>query len=82
MMLMTRFGTSERLACHLVGLSRTTWRYQPMPRNDEVPFRAEVIRLACMYGRYGYRMIAALMRNGGGNKQALNECVASGVKRG
>ena len=49
----------------MVGLSRATWRYQPLIRNDEAPFRAEVIRLACMYGRYGYRMIAALMRNGG-----------------
>lgn len=29
------------------------------------PFRAEIIRLACTYGRYGYRMIAGLMRNAG-----------------
>lgn len=64
-MLIERFSTSERLACHLVGLSRATWRYQPLIRDDEAPFRAEVIRLACMYGRYGYRMIAALMRNSG-----------------
>ena len=27
--------------------------------------RAEIIRLACMYGRYGYRMVAGLMRNRG-----------------
>lgn len=64
-MLIQRFQTSERLACTLVGLSRTAWRYQPLVRDDEVPFRAEVIRLACMYGRYGYRMIAGLMRNAG-----------------
>ena len=48
-----------------MGLSRTVWRYQPLICDDEVPFRAEVIRLACMYGRYGYRMIAGLMRNAG-----------------
>jgi putative transposase len=64
-MLIKRFQTSERLACALVGLSRTAWRYQPLTQDDEVPFRAEVIRLACMYGRYGYRMIAGLMRNAG-----------------
>lgn len=64
-MLMDRFQASERKACTLVGLSRTAWRYQPLVRDDEAPFRAEVIRLACTYGRYGYRMIAGLMRNAG-----------------
>jgi len=64
-MLVDRFHASERKACALVGLSRTAWRYQPLVRDDEAPFRAEVIRLACTYGRYGYRMIAGLMRNAG-----------------
>jgi putative transposase len=64
-MLMERFRTSERKACAMVGLSRTTWRYQPQEREDDAPLRAEIIRLACMYGRYGYRMIAGLMRNAG-----------------
>jgi putative transposase len=63
-MLMQRFRASERKACALVGLSRTTWRYAPWV-DDDSPFRAEIIRLACMYGRYGYRMIAGLMRNAG-----------------
>lgn len=64
-MLMERFQTSERLACAVAGLSRTVWRYQPQVRDDEAPFWAEIIRLACTYGRYGYRMIAGLMRNVG-----------------
>lgn len=64
-MLMERFQASERKACALVGLSRTAWRYYPQERDDEKPLRAEIIRLACMYGRYGYRMIAGLMRNRG-----------------
>jgi transposase InsO family protein len=34
-------------------------------RDDEAPFRAEIIRLACTYSRYDYRMIAGLMRNAG-----------------
>ena len=64
-MLIDRYQISERSACGLVGLSRTTWRHLPIPRDDETPMRAEVIRLASAYGRYGYRTIASLMRNAG-----------------
>jgi putative transposase len=73
-MLIERYRASERKACDLVGLSRTAWRYQPLVRDDEAPFRAEIIRLACTYGRYGYRMIAGLMRNAGW-QQATQERV-------
>jgi putative transposase len=44
---MDRYSISERDACSLVGLSRTAYRYMPLPRDDEAPFRAEVVRLAC-----------------------------------
>jgi len=64
-MLIDQFTISERSACSLVGLSRTTWRHMPIPRDDETPMRAEIIRLASIYGRYGYRTIAGLMRNAG-----------------
>jgi hypothetical protein len=37
----------------------------PLPRDDEEPLRAEVIRMASTYGRYGYRFIAGMMRNSG-----------------
>ncbi|MEA9602826.1 DDE-type integrase/transposase/recombinase, partial [Polynucleobacter sp. MG-28-Ekke-A2] len=40
-------------------------RYMPLPRDDEEPLRAEVIRMASTYGRYGYRFIAGMMRNAG-----------------
>ena len=62
---MDKYQISERSACGLVGLSRTTWRHLPIPRDDETPMRTEVIRLASTYGRYGYRTIAGLMRNAG-----------------
>jgi len=62
---MSKFRVSERTACGLVGLSRTAFRYMPLPRDDEGPFRGEVVRLACTYGRYGYRTVAAMMRNTG-----------------
>ncbi|MBT8610193.1 transposase, partial [Polynucleobacter paneuropaeus] len=64
-MLMQKYSTSERLACELVGLSRAAYRYMPLPRDDEGPLRAEVIRMASTYGRYGYRFIAGMMRNTG-----------------
>ncbi|WP_150114210.1 IS3 family transposase [Polynucleobacter yangtzensis] len=63
--LMQKYSTSERLACELVGLSRAAYRYMPLPRDDEEPLRAEVIRMAGTYGRYGYRFIASMMRNAG-----------------
>ncbi|MBU3618190.1 IS3 family transposase [Polynucleobacter paneuropaeus] len=63
--LLQKYSTSERLACELVGLSRAAYRYMPLPKDDEEPLRAEVIRMASTYGRYGYRFIASMMRNVG-----------------
>ena len=60
---MNKYSTSERLACELVGLSRAAYRYMPLPRDDEEPLRAEVIRMAGTYGRYGYRFIASIGLN-------------------
>ncbi len=39
-------------------------RYDPVERNDDT-LRLELIRLAKQYGRYGYRMIAELLRTEG-----------------
>ncbi|MBU3603390.1 IS3 family transposase [Polynucleobacter sp. AP-Kaivos-20-H2] len=64
-LLMDKYLVSERSACSLVGLSRAAYRYMPLPRDDEGPLRAEVIRMASTYGRYGYRFIAGMMRNSG-----------------
>ena len=64
-MLAQRFRVSERRACMVLGVWRSAYRYEALPRDDEEPLRAEVIRLASRYGRYGYRMIAALLRNAG-----------------
>ncbi|GEM_PF-6060406 len=60
---MDQHSISERTACSLVGLSRAAYRYMPLPKDDEEPLRAEVIRMASTYGRYGYRFIAGMMRN-------------------
>jgi len=56
-------GLSERLACSLVQLARSSFRYRPQPpAPDEEELRAEVLRLARGHRRYGYRRITALLR--------------------
>ena len=64
-MLVEQFRVSQRRACSILGVSRSAYRYEALPRDDEAPLRAEVIRLATRYGRYGYRMVAGLLRNAG-----------------
>jgi len=44
-----------------LGISRSTLRYVPQPRDDETPLRQAIIRLAAQYGRYGYRQITGLL---------------------
>ena len=60
-----QYGISERHACRLLGQWRGTQRYEPMDRPDEDELTRAVIELARQYGRYGYRRITALLRNGG-----------------
>ena len=64
-MLLQKNSTPGRLACELVGLTREAYRYFPLPKDKEDPLRAEVIRIAGTYGRYGYRFIIGMMRNSG-----------------
>ena len=64
-MLIERFGVLQRRACAVLGVSKSAYRYEGLARDDEGLLRAEVIRLATRYGRYGYRTIAALLRNAG-----------------
>ena len=61
----SKLGISERRACRVIGQPRATQRHTPDVRGDERYLRDEVIRLACEYGRYGYRRITALLRNEG-----------------
>jgi transposase InsO family protein len=58
-------GVSERRACRVLGQHRATQRHQKVPRPDEAPLTAAIVELATRYGRYGYRMIAALLRQDG-----------------
>ena len=57
-----KLGVSERRACQLLLQPRSTQRHQPTQRDDENQLTHAIIRLACDYGRYGYRRITALLR--------------------
>jgi len=59
------FEVSERRACKLLKQPRASQRYLPCVRDDELPLTQRIIELACMYGRYGYRRIAAILRHEG-----------------
>ena len=56
---------SERRECRLLDQQRSTQRREKKKRDDEQALREEIIKLACQYGRYGYRRITALLREQG-----------------
>ena len=49
----------------MLGQHRSTQRHVPSGRADEDRLVADIIELARQYGRYGYRRIAALLRDAG-----------------
>jgi len=55
------YKLSERRACQLVGISRTTYRYRPKPSQDGA-LRKRLKALAAQYSRYGYLMLHALLK--------------------
>ena len=58
-------GSRKRRACRVLGQHRSTQRRIPRGRDDEERLVADMIELARQYGRYGYRRIAALLRDAG-----------------
>ena len=51
--------------CRVLGQHRSTQRHVARGRDDEDRLVADMIELARWYGRYGYRRIAALLRDAG-----------------
>ena len=49
----------------MLGQHRSTQRKPPRGRDDEERLTADIIALARQYGRYGYRKVAALLRDAG-----------------
>jgi transposase InsO family protein len=56
---------SERRVCAVLGQHRSTQRHAPKGRDDEQRLIADMVELTRQYGRYGYRRIAALLRDSG-----------------
>ena len=46
----------------MIGMTRSSFRYQCAPKDDEEELLLALISLAKRYGRYGYRKITALLR--------------------
>jgi transposase InsO family protein len=61
----TRLKVSERRACTVLSQVRATQRYRAVVRSDEATLKASIVELSLQYGRYGYRRITGLLRNGG-----------------
>ena len=62
--LQERFPVSERCACRLVGVSRSTVRYRPQ-RKDDAALVERLRELAQQRPRFGYRRLHALLRREG-----------------
>lgn len=60
-----KYTLSERTACRIVGQLRGTQRYVPTARPDEDGLTRNIVYLASEYGRYGYRRVTALLKDGG-----------------
>ncbi len=60
-----RYGLSERRACRLVGIGRSTLRYCPRPRTVEARVRQRLRELAAVRPRFGYRRLHVLLRREG-----------------
>jgi putative transposase len=60
-----RGAVSERRACGVLGQVRSTQRRGHSPPADEPGLVRRMVELATEYGRYGYRRVAALLREEG-----------------
>ncbi|ABM11420.1 integrase, catalytic region [Mycolicibacterium vanbaalenii PYR-1] len=65
-MLRERFGVSERRACTVVGLHRSTMRLTPAPiATEEAELRAWLRRFSTDRPRWGWRRAAKMARKAG-----------------
>jgi putative transposase len=59
-----QYGLSQRRACGLLELGRSTCRYRVRPRGEEV-LRSQLLQLAAQRPRFGYRRLYVLLRRQG-----------------
>ena len=60
-LLRERYGVSERRACRVVGIGRSSMRYRPTARPDEKRLRGRLRELAAERWRFGYRRLHVLL---------------------
>jgi putative transposase len=58
-------GLSERRACRLVGMARTSCRYERQRQGEEAKLKARLRTLAGERRRFGYRRLTVLLRREG-----------------
>lgn len=58
------FGVSERRACRLLGMDRSSYRYEPQP-DANAPLREALLALARQKPRFGYRRLGVLLARRG-----------------
>ena len=61
---MTAFTLSERRACRLIGIARSSWRYETH-RDQAAGLRQRLHALAEQRRRFGYRRLTVLLRREG-----------------
>jgi putative transposase len=68
-----QFHISQRRACRALDLARSSLRYQPVVRDEQVALARRVEELAAAHPRFGYRRIWALLDREGWtvNKKAV-----------
>jgi len=62
---MAHFSISQRRACRLVAIDRSSARYQARRVDDETGLRSALEKLAQRYPRYGYRRLWVELRRAG-----------------
>src|SRR6266852_5753563 len=62
---MGQYSMSERHACRLMGLMRSTHRYRPRKPDRDADLRARLKELAAKRMRFGYRRLTAMLVRGG-----------------
>ena len=60
-----RFGVTQRRACRVVGVGRSTVRYRRRSRGEDSPLRTRLRDLAAQRPRFGYRRLQVLLRREG-----------------
>ncbi len=58
------YRLSERRACKLIGVERSSYRYEPRPDRNAA-LREELLKLARQKPRYGYRRLHGLLERRG-----------------